>query len=105
MNMHNLDSIHGDEHLSEYSRDDIAAIERDFWETQSGVADRAETLLDLLAKDTQARLLVWDLVCCNADLISHRQRILDLNKRLRRIAESLVVDEIEAGNIRGIDDD
>lgn len=104
--LHNLDAIHGDEHLSELTDTEVDAIAEDFWQGCAeilGTCTESELVSGLLAEDVAASKLLFDLCSTNPDLQSHEARIKDLVRKLTRRAQHLVDDQIRQGNINARD--
>lgn len=104
--MHNLDAIHGDEHLSELTDAEVDAIAEEFWQGRAeilGTCSASEMVSGLLSEDDHASSILFELCSTNPDLQSHEARIKDLVRKLTRCAQRLVDDQIHQGNINARD--
>lgn len=102
--MHNLDAIHGDEHLGDELRDDqIDLVSEDFWEGKAeifGNCTDVEFLALEISADPTASKLLFQLCATNPAMRNQQPHILELLQRLTVRVESLIRNQIREGNIR-----
>lgn len=105
MSMHNLDAIHGDEHLGkEFTQREIKEIELAFWrgELWSVPSVKAEVAF-LLTGDEDCEGPLLDICTLDLSRPACQLQLIAAVHRLRRRASHLVQNQILEGNIRGND--
>lgn len=101
MSLHNLDAIHGDEHLGdELGEWEITEIEADFWRGVLRTPPAPDQLLaELLAEDSAAHRVLWQIATLDLARLDDRVKLMYAAQRLRTIASRLVRSQILEGNI------